>query len=419
MKSKNENKKIASSVIYNTIGSGCYLFVQWLILYIVLWISGFKQEGMLSAVMSVSAVFYAISLFGMRNYQSTDLDNNHSEKTYVYSRIVTCGIALVGGIAYCLILKYNLYMTLCVMTYLFFKFSEAIADVFHGTLQKKWLFKIIGISFIIRAIVSLISFSITLWISKSLLLSIIAMGISCLLSIFIFDYKQYIKSVKKLGQTSWNKLKQLLWICLPLAIYMILSNYALSYPKIAIGKILGNKMLGYYTTYANPAMIIQVAATYIVSPLITYFAEIYKSNKYKDFFKLLTKCLVGIIGLTFIALLMSKIFGIQIFSLLFGKKILKYYYLFNQVIIISMLTAIMWLLGGIITVLRRFKPLIIINLFYVISVMIFSNQFIRMKGLIGANLVIISMLILTNVCYFVYIVIFLKRHYNLTRGGKK
>lgn len=418
MKNK-KGKKITNSIIYNTIGSGIYLFIQWLILYIVLWISGYKQEGMFSAIMAVSAIFYAFSLFGMRNYQSTDLENAHSEKTYIYSRIITCVIALSACFVYCLVLKYNIYMILCVMSYMIFKFNESIADIFHGTLQKQWLFKNIGISFILRAIVSGISFTITLLLSNDLLTSIIIMGLCTLLVVFLYDFRIYKANIKEFGATTYSKLKELLIICFPLAFYTILSNYALSYPKIVIGKILGNQVLGYYTTYANPAMIIQVAASYIVSPLITYFAEIYKSNKYKDFLKLLVKCLVGIFGLTFVALILGKICGRQIFSLLFGKEILDYYYLFNQVIIISMLTAIMWLLGGIITVIRKFKPLIIINICYVLLVMILTNKFIGINGLMGVNLVIIIMLTLTIICYLIYIVSFLKKCYNMNSGGTR
>ena len=403
-----KNKKLSKSVIYNMSGSIIYLFMQWLIIYVILWTCGYKKEGMFSAVMSLSAVFYAFSLFGMRNYQSTDLNCEHSEKTYILSRLLTCLISLLLSIVYCLIFKYKFYMILCINFYLLFKFSESIIDVLHGSLQREWKFKQIGISFISRGIITLIVFSISLLLFKSLLASIILMALSSYIFIYFYDYKIYKKVFKNIGDATKKSIFKLLLLCFPLALYTTISNYALSYPKLLISKIFGSKILGYYTTYANPAMIVQVAASFLVSPLITYFAELYKNEDTKNILKILLKCFIIITIIGVVAILFCTLFGRKLFAILFGKEIIKYYYLLNQMIVISVLTALMWLLAGIITMLRKFKPLIYINAFYILIVIIGCNLVIKSYQLTGVNYAIIISMIIVIILYYVYILLFLK-----------
>ena len=405
-----KKNKLTKNIIYNMIGSITYLFMQWLIMYVVLWICGYKTEGMFSAVMSLSAVFYALSLFGMRNYQSTDINNEHSEKTYLLSRIITCLISFILSIIYCVFFKYNLYMTLCVCFYLLFKFSESTIDILHGSLQRKWKFKEIGISFISRGIITLFIFSLSLYIYKNLLISIILMGISSFIFIYFYDYKIYIKNFKNLGTTSKKNINKLFLLCMPLAIYTTIQNYALSYPKLLISKALGEKILGYYSTYANPAMIVQVASSFLISPLITYFAELYSDKRIKEILKLLAKCFIIIVILGVFAILFCNFFGKQIFSMLFGSKIIKYYYLLNQMIVISLLTALIWLLTGIIVMIRKYKPLIIINIFYIVMIIIGCNYVINTYKLTGINYIVIVSMIISILIYYIYILVLLNRN---------
>ena len=78
------------------------------------------------------------------------MENKFSEKTYITSRIITCLIALILTIIYSLIKQFKIYQLLCIIFYMIFKLSEALVDVIHGSLQKKWRFDIIGLSFFIR-----------------------------------------------------------------------------------------------------------------------------------------------------------------------------------------------------------------------------------------------------------------------------
>ena len=67
-----KNKKISKNIIYNSIGTFTYLFCQWLITFIVVWIAGYNTAGIFSLAMSITTTFSIFSTFNMRNYQSSD-----------------------------------------------------------------------------------------------------------------------------------------------------------------------------------------------------------------------------------------------------------------------------------------------------------------------------------------------------------
>ena len=398
-----ESNKIKKSILYNSIGSFTYLFCQWIITFIVVWIAGYKTAGILSLAMTVSTTYTVIASFNMRNYQASDIKNKFSEKTYITSRIITCLIALILTIIYSLIKQFKIYQLLCIIFYMIFKLSEALVDVIHGSLQKKWRFDIIGLSFFIRGLLTLILFTLTLLLSKNILLSIIIMMISTYIFIYFYDIKNYKKEYKNLGITNKNNIIKLLIICIPLVIYGFLFNYVSMYPKVTLENILGTKMLGYYSTVATPALIIQVACSFIFSPLVSHFAELYDKNKIKELKQIMnrTNILIIIIGIT--GILFSHFFANFFLTLLFGKEIAPYTYLFSGVIIVSTIIAIIWFLGTILTVIRDYKTLLLGAIISLLTSLILSKMMINKFNLNGVNYTLIIAYSIQTIIYLISI----------------
>ena len=196
----NDKNKVGKSILYNSIGSGIYLFCQWIITFIVVWISGYETAGILSISMSVSTTFCVIATFNMRNFQSSDLKGKYSEKTYLITRAFTTIISIIVTLIYSLIKDFSMLQFLCINLYMIFKVSEAVVDVLHGSLQKKWRFDIIGLSYIFRGLISLALFSITLFLTNNLVLAIASMSIGVYIFIYFFDIRKYKENIKDYGK---------------------------------------------------------------------------------------------------------------------------------------------------------------------------------------------------------------------------
>lgn len=407
-----KGNKVGKSIIYNSIGSAVYLFCQWLITFIVVWISGYETAGVLSIAMSVSTTFCVIATFNMRNYQASDINGKYSEKTYLISRFVTSLVAIIITLLYSIIKQFSLFQILCINVYMLFKISEAIVDILHGSIQKKWRFDIIGMSYFIRGILSISLFSIILYLCNDLLLALFGMTVGVYIFIILFDVRKYRVEYKEIGKFKKVYLFQLLLQCLPLVIYGLVFSYVSMYPRIDAEQLYGTKMLGYYASVATPALIIQVAATFIFSPLVSLFADLYNKKDFKQFNKVMWRVISIIILIGLLGIIGAHFFASWALSILFGNEILPYVSLFNGVIIVSTLTAIIWFLGMILIVVRDYKALLFGSLFTLILTYIITAPLLDKYNLNGINITLIILYIIQFIIYFFFILRLKKKKHN-------
>ena len=398
---KKENK-VGKSIIYNSLGSGVYLFCQWIITFIVVWIAGYEVAGMLSVAMSVATTYVVIATFNMRNYQSSDIVGNFSEKTYLVSRVFTSSIAILVTLAYSALKGFSLYQFLCINIFMLFKIGEAATDILHGSLQKKWRFDVIGISYFARGVISLVLFSIGLYLTKDLLFALSLMAVGTIAFITLYDVKMYKSEYSAYGGFKFGNMIRLLLQCVPMVLYGLLFNYVSMYPRVAVEEKFGAELLGFYASVAAPALIIQTAATFIFNPFITVFANHYNDGKLKEFKSLAIKILLFIALFGIIGVILGHFVAPLVLPMLFGSEIIPYAYLFDGVVIISTMTAAIWFLGTLIIILRNYFALLTGAVTSVVITLIITENFLNKYELSGINSILIVALAAQAIIYLVF-----------------
>lgn len=396
---------LRKNIFWNSSGSLVYLSFQWLVTYLVVVLLGFKDAGVFSLAIAITSVAFAFSLYGIRGYQVSDIARKYSDKSYVVARVATCVLAIAGILVYLGIYQYDLYTTLCIIAYLLYKISEAFVDVYHGIIQRGMRMDFIGKSFILRGIVTNLLFIICAVLTKDLLSAIVIQTIASFALIAWYDHRKVQDFYKEPNTTSFKKTFSLLIECLPLAVYVFLSNLVMSVPRISLESMKGSEILGIYASIAIPAAIIQVVAGYIFSPVLTIFAEHVNKKNFAHFYKLLVKTTLYIVAFSVITIVGGWLFGKFGLVLLFGEKIEAYTYLFVPILYISSLTALSWFIGLMLTVLREFRGLIIASVVAVLVCVIGSGQFINSFGLNGVNFILIIALILQIILMCIFMII--------------
>lgn len=405
---------LKQNMFYNSIGSIVYLGCQWLLSILVVKLSGYKDAGIISLSMSVASAIYAISAFGMRNYQSSDINNKYSNDSYVFSRIFTSLIGIVMCLIFVLLNDYNAYTKGCIFIYMIFKTSEAFVDVFNGAEQKKWRMDVCGISLIIRGIFSIIIFALVLYFSHNLLLALLLMAVGVYILIFIYDVPKYLKIVGFNRKFDYIQIKNLLLSCLPLALYGLIGNVILFFPKYYLEVTFSEELLGIYSSLATPVLIIQVAASFIFNPLITLISEVYNEKNKKQFYSIFVKVflcilIIGVLGLAAIYFLGD--FGLQ---LLFNEELLAYKNLLYPILIVTLLTSFVWFISMLLTVIREFKVLMLGSMLSLMISIISSVLIIPNKGLNGVN----DCLIVANIAeLFIWILLGVRTVNKYFNGG--
>lgn len=387
MKNMNHKKiSLKESIIWNSWGSIFYLGCQWLLTIIVVRIAGVEKSGILSLAMSVSNIWYSIAVYGMRNYQVSDVNNKYKNGTYIFSRVLTGSFSLLGCIVYTVIISYSIEQKLCIILYFIYKLTEAYFDVYAGIYQKEWRMDFIGKSMTARGIFTLLSFTVVLKITGNLAITIFVMALLCALFVVIYDMRITAKLTDTTMITNYQVVLNLLKECSPLVLYTLLSTAIGTIPRLIMERYLGSYELGIYGSVATPTLIIQMGATYIFNPFVTVFGERYQQKNKSGFIKSLRSCCLAVSIIAVIGLVGGKIFGYWGLKLLYGSEVAKYDELLIPLIFCTILTSFAWLLCGVLTAIREFKGLVIANIFAVIFSAVFSLILEYYMGMQGANL---------------------------------
>lgn len=408
----NEKISMTKSVFWNSWGNIFYLFCQWLLIIIVKRVTNFEISGYFSLAMIIANIAYSFASYGMRNFQVSDLKNNYSDATYIYSRIMTCILSFLFVVIFSFINSYSTNTILIILAYTFFKLSEALFDVYSGILQKKWRIDLIGKSLTIRGVLGTLAFTATLFLTKNLLFSIIAMSLTTYSVIFLYDITN-IKKLTPLKLSTPNKksIRHLLNICLPLAIYTILLAVIGAMPRYFLELFKGPEELGIYNLIATPTILIQTLAIQIFNPFITSFAEKYHQKDLNGFVFLLKKCLLAILGIGAISVLGGLILGDFGLMILYGKDILPYSYLLIPLIIATILTAASWFLSSVLTVVRGNYYLLLANIIGTVASLGLSLYFVSQYGMQGANIALVLSLSIIVLLLVVFLTKKLKKDF--------
>lgn len=352
-------KNIKRNVLFNTVGSIFYYICQWILTVLVVRLDSFETSGYLSLAMTASSSFSAITLFGMRNFQVSDVKAEFSSKEYYGSRIITCIVSLGACMVYAVAMTKSFYNFACITLFMMIRVAEGLADVFHGINQKYDRFDLIGISYILRGGVSVFSFTIGLIVTHNLATTLLIMAILNLVIMIVFDRRKTGR-LENISPIVWKKhVFQLLACCVPLVIFNFLLSMENLIPKNILERIMGADELGIYSSIASPTLVVQVMASMIFAPFLPQLTMLYAEGKLDAFRKAFHQILLVLMGLTVVVLLGANLVGKIGLKILFGEKILEYYYLFNPIVWCTILTAMIWIVSAIVIAMRQIKSLLV------------------------------------------------------------
>lgn len=408
MEHQDKNINLKKNVIWNSVGAVFFLACHWLITILVVRLSDdYTNAGTLSLSMQIANIFAIIALFNVRNYQVSD-SGEYSSGEYMVHRLLTCLLAFVLCLVTTLISGYSLFVSVCILGFMILKLTENFADVFHGIAQKSWRLDIAGKSFISRGTLTVVSFTVGFIFTDNLAVAIIAMAVTNLLSLIFYDYIAIKKTVSLDFNTSVKRILGLSLICLPMVGYGLCIHSITPIAKCLLEAFHGTENLGYYSSITTVSSLIQSFSVIIFTPLIGLFTEYYEKNEKEKITKLLIKLFLMISGITALAMLCVFLFGDFAMVLVFNESIRPYVYLLYPTVIASALTALVWLIGMVLVVMRNMKILLVGALAGLITSVVLSIILIPSLAFEGTNIAIISGFFITGMIYLGKLIQYLK-----------
>jgi O-antigen/teichoic acid export membrane protein len=380
----NKKNTLAQAMVWNTAGNLVYCICQWIITILAVKLDSFGAAGYLSLAMSTSSTFSTIAMFCMRNYQVSDVKGEFKDPEYLGSRTITCAVAMVLCALYA-INSTSMYQMLCIDAFMLIRLAESIVDVLHGINQKYDRYDLIGKSYFIRGIATDAAFIAGFVLFKDILIAILLTGIINIVLVFVYDLRQTSK-LEKLSVIVKNKhIAVLLKKCTPIVITSFLLSMIPLLPRTAIQTMLGNDILGIYSSIASPTLVVQVFAAYAFNPLIPKISVLFNEKRYDSFLSIFHKIILFFVCFALIVCVCGALLGKWGLGLLYGKTILDSYELFMPLVWCTILTAYIWIMNSIVTAIRKIIPMMIAMSIGFGMSYLFTNMFINWFGANGAS----------------------------------
>lgn len=375
-----------ANIIWNSVGSMVFLACQWLTTVLVVRLSdGYGAAGLLSLVMSVVGTFSTFAMYKMGTYQVSDVKRENSSNEYLGFRFVTLVLAFGGCVVYSLV-TCPLDALPAIVLYFIYKAIGLVIDIFHGIDQVHRRMDIIGKSFILQGIFSIVFFAVVFGATQSLEWAIAAMAFSSLIVLFAYDLPRSRLFGDFGRRITVSKTIYLLKRSFSAVLAALAGSAISTVPKQLLLIALGDAALGIYSSVAAPALIVQMGATYLYAPMLSVFPECYLKGDKLSFVRLLARTVVGILLVSIAASILLALIGEWVLCLLFGDSIAPYTYLIQPVVVASAATAFLWFFGDLLITLRSFRGNFVGNVVALILVVPLSVACIYLWGMNGASI---------------------------------
>ena len=380
-----------SSYTWNALNAIISALQNPVILLVITRTNGVYDAGVFSIAFAIATLMLYVGLYGLRRFQSSDLDEKYSFSEYHGMRILTCSMMIFVSTIYCIygmiFTGYSMEKALVIFMICIVKVCQAYSDVYHGCMQQKGRLDVATKSSSIRYGLEMAAYAAMLVITRNLLLSTAAFMAASIAGLIFTsvnaggNYCTYRPSFNR------TKIKALAIEGFPLFASLFLNMYISNAPKYAIDAFLTEEIQAIYNMVFMPAFVVMLIANFIFNPILTTYAELWLESTRESIAKLkkqIIKQMLFILALTVLGLAIAATIGIPVLSVIFGVDLADYKTELCIVMLGGGALAYATYFSTVITVIRLQKTLIVCYGIIALAAKLLSKFFVLGYGIAGA-----------------------------------
>lgn len=341
--------------IWNSIGSFLQSAISPILLIVITRLNGVGDSGLFSFAMSLSVVFWAISLWGGRTYQVSDVKKEFSNGDYIVVRFISSLIVAVFSISFCILSGYDLIKTELIMVLVSFKILESIADSMYGVLQIHNKLYIVGISLTIKSVFGFIIFAIVDILTKNIVYGALSIFLVNIVVVIFYDIP-WMKHVESVGLTKKNIMQagKIMKKTAEVFVVVFLTMFSLNIPRYFLDKYHYDQ-IGYFGIMAMPITLLTLFISFVLQPNVVNLSELLKKKKIKEFTKIVSKIDLITFTLGILFVVSSYLIGVWALNTVFGIDINNFRIDLTIMVIGAVANAFVSIYVNLLIILRRFK----------------------------------------------------------------
>ena len=314
---------------------------------------GVEAAGMFSLAFITAQLLMFAANYGVRTFQVSDIEEDHTFLDYQINRWVTCAAVMVLGVLYVMVRGYEGDMFAISVGVYVYKVVDALADVYEGRLQQMDKFYLAGVSQAFRSALVLAVFALILLLTRSLPVACTAMAIASVASFAVLTLPLAVFETPKSRRWKVGSVIDLLRQCWPLAVALFMFNLIESMPKFVMEGTLSYDSQLYFNALYFPAQFIVLGIGAVYKPLLVRMATIWSDPAKRRRFDLIILMIVGVaLAVTAAAAAFMNWLGIPVMSFMYGVDFEQFRGLALIMVCAGGVTATIDFLYQVITVLR-------------------------------------------------------------------
>ena len=373
--------------IWNSIGSFLQSAISPILLIVITRLNGVGDSGLFSFAMSLSVVFWAISLWGGRTYQVSDAKKEFSSGDYIVVRFISSLIVAVFSISFCVLSGYDLIKTELIMVLVSFKILESIADSMYGVLQIHNRLYIVGISLTMKSVFGFILFTLVDILTKNIIYGALSIFIVNIAVVIFYDIP-WMKHVESVDLTKKNIMQAVKIMKKTAEVFVVvfLTMFSLNIPRYFLDKYHYDQ-IGYFGIMAMPITLLTLFISFVLQPNVVNLSELLKKKKIKEFTKIVSKIYFITFTLGILFVISSYLIGVWVLNIVFGIDINNFRIDLTIMVIGAVANAFVSIYVNLLIILRRFKGQFYTLLVTNILAVVLSAYLIDRLAMLGSVLI--------------------------------
>lgn len=352
-------QNIKKDYLWNSLGSLLQSAISPVLLIVITRLNGIDDSGLFSFAISLSVVFWAVSLWGGRTYQVSDVNREFSSGGYVAVRFIASLIVAISAVVFCVLNGYNTTKTGLIMILVTFKILESIADSLYGVLQIHHKLYVAGMSLTMKAMLGFTAFMAVDIVTKNVIYGTLAILLVNVLIIFLYDilWVRRVETIavnKKLLKEYTGQAIAIMKHTSAVFVVMFLTMFSLNIPRYFLDKSHPDQ-IGYFGIMAMPITLLGLFISFIIQPNVVNLSELLVKGKLKEFARIVSKINHITFGIGVLSVVLSYLVGVWVLNTIFGININNFRLDLTIIVIGAAANAFVSIYVNLLIIMRRFK----------------------------------------------------------------
>ncbi len=374
---------LRSNSIWNIVASVSYSLTQWGILIVIAKLGSPEMVGIFTLALAITAPIILLFRFDLQSIVASDSNNDYLFSDYYSLSILSTILFVISIIVISSFYAPNWEIVFVITMLGLARAVESISEVLYGQMQKHERLDLTAKSRITKGIISLSLFFIIMYTTKSLILATGGYFISWLFILFIYDYPKAALFESFSFKFNKKKLLTLFLFSIPLGFGQLIGSLGSNVPRYFVEYFHDPILLGFlgaimYIMSAGYNFILAISAA-ILPRLSRHFFK----KETKEFIKLISQFMLLTIVLTISGIIVVKLAGEEILSLIYTPEYGEYAREFFYFAMLGLLMYSTEVLNAGLISSRVFKVQPYINIVSLVIITISSFILIPNNGIMG------------------------------------